>query len=67
MPRNTTPTSAKQGTLLAATVSQLEQKMVLLEAKLQKLQSQVATFKKGAVVRRDNQMANQLRAKLGGL
>lgn len=67
MPRSTKPASPKNDALAAAAISQLEQKMVLLEAKVQKLQSQVATFKKGAITRRDNQTAAQLRAKLGGL
>lgn len=65
MPRSTKPTSAKIDPAIAATISRLEEKLTLLDAKFQKLQSQVTTFKRQAMQRRDNQTERQLRAKLG--
>lgn len=67
MPRSTTPTPTKSNTAVAATIARLEEKLTLLDAKFQKLQSQVATFKRQAMQRRDTQTERQLRAKLGRL
>ncbi len=70
MPRKTKLTSStnnqhKSDRKLAAAVTELEQRFVLLDADLKKLQKRMATFKKQAIAERDRETEARLRAKLG--